>query len=298
MPLLSSPPTPPCPAPSPFAPAGPGPHCPFRPPPRPPAPAPSLFALDAAVPGPVPVCPCHLEQRRPAAALPATKGAGSWPSSKGGVATGSSARMSVCLWVMYCEIHSSILGASVDGTVVFIVVRSFLSSFYVEYLDDAPGLAGNDTSILPADPYSRAAAHVWAAYVNDKLFPSCTGILKTAKQEERASKVEETLSGLRHLEAALAECSKGEVEAPFFGGCSIGFLDIALGCYLPWFEAVGRLAGLGRLIDPARTPKLAAWAERFRVVEPVKALLPRVDELEQYITTVLYPKWNVAVTGN
>ena len=29
---------------------------------------------------------------------------------------------------MYCEIHSSILGASVDGTVVFIVVRSFLSS--------------------------------------------------------------------------------------------------------------------------------------------------------------------------
>lgn len=131
-----------------------------------------------------------------------------------------------------------------------------------------------------------------------QLFPSCTGILKTAKQEERAGKVEETLSGLRHLEAALAECSKGEVEAPFFGGGSIGFLDIALGCYLPWFEAVGRLAGVGPLIDPARTPKLAAWAERFRVAEPVKALLPGVEELEEYITKVLYPKWNVAVTGN
>nr|XP_040256468.1 formin-like protein 15 [Aegilops tauschii subsp. strangulata] len=89
-PLLSSPPTPPCLAPSPFAPAGPGPHCPFRPPPRPPTPAPSLFALDAAVPGPVP-----------------------------------------CLWVMYCEIHSSILGASVDGTVVFIIVRSFHSSMHL-----------------------------------------------------------------------------------------------------------------------------------------------------------------------
>ncbi|XP_020171434.3 probable glutathione S-transferase GSTU6 [Aegilops tauschii subsp. strangulata] len=132
----------------------------------------------------------------------------------------------------------------------------------------------------------------------DAVAYSNTGILKTAKQEERASKVEETLPGLRHLEAALAECSKGEVEAPFFGGGSIGFLDIALGCYLPWFEAVGRLAGLGPLIDPARTPKLAAWAERFRVAEPVKALLPRVDELEEYIATVLYPKWNVTVTGN
>ena len=134
--------------------------------------------------------------------------------------------------------------------------------------------------------------------MNDKLFPSCIGSLKTTKQEERAGKVEETLSGLRHLEGVLAECSKGEVEAPFFGGDSIGFLDIALGCYLPWFEAVGRLAGLGPLIDPARTPKLAAWAERFRVAEPVKALLPGVDKLEEYITTVLYPKWNIAVTGN
>ncbi|KAM3206457.1 hypothetical protein ACQJBY_061894 [Aegilops geniculata] len=171
------------------------------------------------------------------------------------------------------------------------------SLLILEYLDDALGLPGNGTSILPADPHSRAVARVWAAYANDKLFPSCTGILKTAKQEERAGKVEETLSGLQHLEAALTECSKGEVEAPFFGGGSIGFLDIALGCYLPWFEAAGRLAGLGPLIDPARTPKLAAWAERFSVAEPIKALLPGVDKLEEYITTVLYPKWNVAVTA-
>ncbi|VAI68813.1 unnamed protein product [Triticum turgidum subsp. durum] len=153
-------------------------------------------------------------------------------------------------------------------------------------------------SLLIVEYLDDAVARFWAAYANDKLFPSCAGILKTVKQEERAGKVEETLSGLRHLEAILAECSEGEAEALFFGGDSIGFLDIALGCYLPWFEAVGRLAGLGPLVDPARTPKLAAWAERFRVAEPVKALLPGVDKLEEYITTVLYPKWNIAVTGN
>uniref|UniRef100_A0A453QEQ4 glutathione transferase n=1 Tax=Aegilops tauschii subsp. strangulata TaxID=200361 RepID=A0A453QEQ4_AEGTS len=197
------------------------------------------------------------------------------------------------------------------------------SLLILEYLDDAVGLAGNGKPILPADPYSRAVARFWAAYVNDKvssfhtritsrcawsctsqlallpqLFPSCTGILKTTKQEERAGKMEETLSGLRHLEAVMAECSEGEAEAPFFGGDAIGFLDIALGCYLPWFEAAGRLAGLGPIIDPARTPKLAAWAERFSVAEPIKALLPGVDKLEEYITTALYPKWNIAVTGN
>uniref|UniRef100_A0A453GNA5 Glutathione S-transferase n=1 Tax=Aegilops tauschii subsp. strangulata TaxID=200361 RepID=A0A453GNA5_AEGTS len=42
----------------------------------------------------------------------------------------------------------------------------------VEYLDDAPGLAGNGTSILPADPYSHAVARFWAAYVNDKVSSS------------------------------------------------------------------------------------------------------------------------------
>ena len=59
-----------------------------------------------------------------------------------------------------------------------------------------------------------------------------------------------------------------------------------------------RTIGVMPLIDPVRTPKLVAWAEWFRVAEPVEALLPGVDKMEEYITNVLYPKWNVAVTLN
>ncbi|XP_073359552.1 probable glutathione S-transferase GSTU6 [Aegilops tauschii subsp. strangulata] len=171
------------------------------------------------------------------------------------------------------------------------------SLIIVEYLDDA--FPGNGASILPADPYRRAVARFWAAYVDNKMFPSSIGILNTANQQERADKVEETLAAFGLLEAALAECSKeGEAEAPFFGGGSIGFLDIALGCYIPWFEAIGRLAGVPPFLDAARTPKLAAWAGRFSAAKPFIALLTAVDKVEEYITKVLYPKWNVAVTAS
>ena len=132
------------------------------------------------------------------------------------------------------------------------------------------------------------------------MFPSCIGILNTAKQQERANKVEETLAAFGLLETALVESSKegeAEAEAPFFSGVSLGLLDVALGCYLPWFEAIGRLAGTPPFLDAVRTPKLAAWAGRFRAAEPVIALLTAVDKVEEYITSVLYPKWNVSLTA-
>ena len=106
------------------------------------------------------------------------------------------------------------------------------------------------------------------------------------------------MSALRLLEAALAECCKeGDAEAPFFGGGSLGLLDIALGSYLPWLEAIGHLAGMPPFLDAARTPKLATSAEWFRAAEPVRALLPAADKVEEYISTVLYPKWNAALTA-
>ncbi|KAF7092848.1 hypothetical protein CFC21_095300 [Triticum aestivum] len=170
------------------------------------------------------------------------------------------------------------------------------SLIIVEYLDDT--FPGNGASILPTDPHRRAVARFWADYIDNKMFPSCIGILNMAKQQERADTVEETLAAFGLLEAALAECSKEvEAEAPFIGGVSLGLLDIAIGCYLPWFEAIGRLAGTPPFLDAARTPKLVAWAGRFRAAEAVVALLTPVDKVEEYITSVLYPKWEVALTA-
>lgn len=127
-----------------------------------------------------------------------------------------------------------------------------------------------------------------------QLIPSCIGILKGKTEEERAEKLNETFAALELLEAAFGECSKGKA---FFGGDTVGYLDIALGCFLCWLDGVGNLAGVV-LLDAARMPKLAAWAERFRATEPVKALVPGVDKVEAYVNTVLYPRWNAAAAAN
>ncbi|CAM0953542.1 unnamed protein product [Alopecurus aequalis] len=165
----------------------------------------------------------------------------------------------------------------------------------VEYLDDVFPEGKGHVTVLPKDPHARAVARFWAAFIDGTLFPSLIGMLKRKAPEEREEMVEATLRALGLLEGAL-DSAEGE-GTPFFGGAAVGLVDIALGCYLPWLEAFGRLAL--PLLDAARMPRLAAWAERFRAAEPVGALLPAADKVEEYVTKVLCPKWNaVAAASN
>ena len=151
------------------------------------------------------------------------------------------------------------------------------SQIIVQYIDEVwPGT--NGSSILPSDPYDRATARFWAAYVDDKLFPAWLGILKAKTQEERAAKVNETLAVVEQLEAALAQCSNGK---PFFAGDSIGFLDLVVGCNLLWFEALRRLFGV-TFVAPGKTPLLAAWAERFGGTEAAREVVPDADKAVEF----------------
>ncbi|XP_006661985.2 probable glutathione S-transferase GSTU6 [Oryza brachyantha] len=142
------------------------------------------------------------------------------------------------------------------------------SQVIVQYLDEA---WPDRPPVLPSDPYERAVARFWAAYVDDRVRPAWLGILFRSKtEEERAEAVAQAVAALETLEEAFKECSRGK---PFFGGDGIGFVDVVLGCYLGWFTAINKLIGR-RLIDPARTPALAAWEERFRASEAAKGVVP------------------------
>uniref|UniRef100_A0A0E0F090 glutathione transferase n=1 Tax=Oryza meridionalis TaxID=40149 RepID=A0A0E0F090_9ORYZ len=137
----------------------------------------------------------------------------------------------------------------------------------VQYVDEVWAAA---PSVLPADPYDRAVARFWAAYVDNNMFPGMAGVLFAATEEERAAKAEETLAALAQLEKAFAECAGGKA---FFGGDTIGYVDLALGSNLHWFEALRRLFGVA-LLDAGKTPLLAAWAERFVEAEAAKGVVP------------------------
>ena len=92
----------------------------------------------------------------------------------------------------------------------------------------------------------------------------------TRTRAEMGEGVKQMLAAVATLEGALAQCSKGK---PFFGGDSVGYVDVALGGLLVWVRASEVLLGV-KFLDAARTPLLAAWAERFASLDAAKTALP------------------------
>ncbi|MQM23398.1 hypothetical protein Taro_056462 [Colocasia esculenta] len=115
------------------------------------------------------------------------------------------------------------------------------------------------------------------------------GIAKAQTDADRASSTEQMLAGLQLLEEAFATCSKGK---PFFGGDALGYLDIALGCYLGWVRAIGQMSAI-QVLDGANTPQLAAWAERFCADEAVKEVMPETETLVEF-AKMMAARWKAA----
>ncbi|XP_006661977.1 glutathione S-transferase U17-like [Oryza brachyantha] len=148
----------------------------------------------------------------------------------------------------------------------------------VEYIDEAWASSNGAPAILPRDPYRRAVERFWAHYVDDK-FPQGIRVLRGSEAGGDKNKAAEEMSAaLQHLEEAFARCSQGK---HYFGGDSIGYLDIALGSHLGWVRAVEKIAGV-QLLDDAKVPNLAAWADRFCAHPAVVDVMPDADKLVQF----------------
>ncbi|KAK3153137.1 hypothetical protein QOZ80_2BG0168300 [Eleusine coracana subsp. coracana] len=151
------------------------------------------------------------------------------------------------------------------------------SQIIVQYIDEA--FAGSGPSLLPIDPLERAVARFWAAYVDDNLLASWLQSSKSKTEEEKAEAFKQTLMAVENMEKTFKECSKGK---PFFGGDSVGYLDVTLGGLVAWLHTAEKLLHGVRLFDATRSPLLEAWLERFGELEAVKAVLPDVDSLVEY----------------
>jgi len=144
----------------------------------------------------------------------------------------------------------------------------------LQYLDEVYG--GNSCpSLLPADPYDRAMARFWAAYIDDKLLSSFLMTSTGKTDEERAEGRRQSSAAAEVLEEALKECSKGR---PFFGGDSVGYVDIVLGGFVPWLRLIDRSTG-SKQFDAGKTPLLASWLEHFGSLDAAKAVMPDLERL-------------------
>ncbi|XP_062200890.1 probable glutathione S-transferase GSTU6 [Phragmites australis] len=146
----------------------------------------------------------------------------------------------------------------------------------LQYIDEA--FAGTGPSLLPADPYEGAIARFWIAYIDNQLAAPWDRVFRAKTDEERAEAMRQTFAAADALEGGLKECSKGK---DFFGGDSVGCVDIVLGSLVSWVKATSVLAG-AELFDAAKMPLLAAWMERFGELDAAKAVLQDVDRAVEY----------------
>lgn len=154
------------------------------------------------------------------------------------------------------------------------------SLLIVQYIDEVWPSAG--APILPADSYDRAICRFWAAYIDDKLPPQGPLLLDSTNEKSKAEAKDKVFAALQELEMALVNCSKGK---SFFGGDSIGYIDIALGSLLGWLKASKIMAGI-HFLDETKTPRLVEWAERFCSAMAVKEVLPEAEKLAEFRMSV------------
>ncbi|OMP00996.1 hypothetical protein CCACVL1_03210 [Corchorus capsularis] len=159
------------------------------------------------------------------------------------------------------------------------------SLIIVQYIDETWPSRGH--AILPSDPYERAIARFWAAYIDEKWFPTVKDIGWAAwgegeREEAKKAAMAPVDEGSVLLEEAFGKCSKRK---PFFGGDQIGFLDIAMGTTVRWLKAFEKLWDV-EILSEAKTPALLKWADNFCSHPAVKDVLPETEQLVEFALVI------------
>ncbi|KAK1390653.1 Glutathione transferase [Heracleum sosnowskyi] len=138
----------------------------------------------------------------------------------------------------------------------------------VEYIDET----WKNHPLLPQDPYEKARIRSFAIFAEKLIFESYTASWSQGEAKEKL--VKSTMEAFEKIEEEI----KGKT---FFGGESLGFLDIALGwisLWLPVWEQVGSF----KILDPIKFPGIASWVENFTSQAVIKEKLPSKERAVQF----------------
>eukprot|EP00253_Pinus_taeda_P024387 PITA_24387 len=143
------------------------------------------------------------------------------------------------------------------------------SMIIVQYIEEAWG--NKEPNLMPKDAYDRAIARFWAAFFDDKVFPSMRATFFT-QGKQLQKEVEVTVRNFLLIEEALRtnDCFAGK---PYFGGDEIGLIFIALGTLSEFITGVEKATD-SVLIDSEKLPLLIASLNRLCQFDVVKEAMP------------------------
>ncbi|XP_062095442.1 probable glutathione S-transferase [Humulus lupulus] len=134
----------------------------------------------------------------------------------------------------------------------------------LEYIDET----WNTHPFLPQHPYERAQARFWSRFIDDKVGPTTLKVLWV--KEERKKALEEVTEYLEFLEK--------ELKGKYFGGESIGMVDIVGNFIAQWIPALQELVGV-EILTEEKFPKLCKWSHDFATHPVIKEASPSKEEL-------------------
>ena len=146
------------------------------------------------------------------------------------------------------------------------------SAVCIEYVDEAWHTGKH---LLPSDPYQRARTRIWSDHVTSKIQSPFYRLLMKREEGERGEAKADLLGALQQLVAEM------DPEGPFFGGKTLGMVDIMLAPYSCRFGTVLKhYRGFEVPREPETTwQRYHTWWSAVEQHPSVKETLPDVDKL-------------------
>ncbi|XP_050373162.1 probable glutathione S-transferase [Argentina anserina] len=146
------------------------------------------------------------------------------------------------------------------------VSESLMALQYIDetWIDNAP--------LLPSDPYLRSQARFWADFVDNKVATFGRKVWMTKGDEQEAAK-KGFLDCIELLEGELGE-------KPYFGGETLGFVDVAL---IPFYSWLSVYENFGNFSIEVERPEFVAWGKRCLQKESVSESLPDQQKLYDFV---------------
>ncbi|KAJ8572871.1 hypothetical protein K7X08_009382 [Anisodus acutangulus] len=137
----------------------------------------------------------------------------------------------------------------------------------LEYIEETWPL----NPLLPVDPFDRASARFWARFIDGKFYEAAKKAFFSSGETE-AEGIESVAEGLQLLEGHI-------IGKKFFGGETIGYLDIVVGWIAYWLQYIEEV-GEFKAMDSRNYPHLHAWINNFIQVLVIQESLPKPDAVK------------------